>query len=365
MTVFLNPETDKADEATVKAAAAGLRDWQQSRQDLNVALVYGPVSEEDRLYIDKSPVDQLSVTALSRTLGEIGLRFEVLNPVDRTFVPRLTAFDVALSNLHGPFGEDGRLQGLLDYLRIPYCGSGVAASAVAADKILCKRVMGSLGVPTPAWQEWTGGTVEWDGHTVMVKPPLGGSSVGMSLVKDRVDLLGALVDASGPQGHPVLVEEYITGQSVTVGLLELPGNAVLIFPPLATEVHQADFYDAATKLDEDATGGVTVAAADLPAEARAAVLEYAKRIWTGLGLKGSARVDFIVTEDSRVFALEVNSTPGMSAGSNFAVGAELCGLSHGDVVLALLHEALVRPPYDVPLPTPHFTGFPGQREFVA
>ncbi|MFB7377233.1 ATP-grasp domain-containing protein [Kitasatospora purpeofusca] len=362
MTIFLSPDTD---EAAITAAAAGLRDWQQSRQELNVALVYGPVSEEDRLYIDKSPVDQLSITALSRTLGEAGLRFEILNPCEQTFIPRLTAFDVALSNLHGPFGEDGRLQGLLDYLRIPYCGSGVAASAVAADKTLCKRVMSSLGVPTPAWWEWTGGLTEWGDRPVMVKPPLGGSSVGMSLVRDRVDLLGALVDASGPQGHPVLVEEYVSGQAITVGLLELPGDSVLVFPPLLTEVHQADFYDATTKLDQDATGGVTVAAADLPAEARTAVLHYARTLWTGLGLKGSARVDFIVTEDGRVFALEVNSTPGMSAGSNFAVGAGLCGLGHTDIVLALLHEAMARPPYDVPLPTPQFTGFPGQRESVS
>ncbi|MFJ2775726.1 ATP-grasp domain-containing protein [Kitasatospora sp. NPDC087315] len=362
MTVFLSPDND---EAAVKAAAVGLRDWQQSRQDLNVALVYGPVSEEDRLYIDKSPVDQLSITALSRTLGELGLRFEILNPCEPTFVPRLTGFDAALSNLHGPFGEDGRLQGLLEYLRIPYCGSGVAASAVAADKILCKRVMGSLGVPTPAWWEWTGSAVEWSGQAVMVKPPLGGSSVGMALVREEVDLLGALADASGPQRHPVLIEKYVSGQSVTVGLLELPGDSVLLFPPLFTEVHQADFYDAATKLDEDAAGGVTVAAADLPAEVRAAVLEHAKTLWRGLGLKGSARIDFIITADFQVFALEVNGTPGMSSGSNFAVGAGLCGLSHGDVVLALVHEAMARPPYDVPLPTPHFTGFPGQRESVA
>ncbi|WP_323137135.1 hypothetical protein [Streptomyces sp. NBC_01764] len=93
-----------------------------------VALVYGPVSAEDRLYHSKCPTDQRSVTALSEALDRIGARWTVLDPCEPDFITELAGHDVALSNLHGPYGEDGRLQGLLDYLRLPYCGSGVAAS---------------------------------------------------------------------------------------------------------------------------------------------------------------------------------------------------------------------------------------------
>ncbi|MFG2639890.1 hypothetical protein ACGFYP_02760 [Streptomyces sp. NPDC048370] len=94
---------------------------------------------------------------------------------------------------------------------VPYCGSGVAAPAVAADKILCERVMLTLGVPTPGWRVWSGGPANWAGQAVMVKPPFGGSSVGMSLVRDADDLPRALAEAAGESDEEVLVEDYVIG----------------------------------------------------------------------------------------------------------------------------------------------------------
>ncbi|WP_236246433.1 ATP-grasp domain-containing protein [Streptomyces sp. CC210A] len=359
MTLFLTSSS----EAAVQEATATLRDWQRDHQGLRVALIYGPVSAEDRLYHSKCPVDQRSVTALSEALDEIGARWQELNPCKTDFIMELSAYEVALSNLHGPYGEDGRLQGLLDYLRVPYCGSGVGASAVAADKILCKRVMLTLGVPTPSWWVWSpGGAVKWSGRPVMVKPPFGGSSVGMSLVREQAELAKALEDAAGTEGDAVLVEEYLTGTPLTVGMLELPGGEVVVFPPLATEATAAEFYDADTKLDVDSRGGVTVRAAELAPEVLDKVNKHATKLWNGLGLRGSARVDFILTGDGEPQVLEVNSTPGMSRESNFVVGAAMVGLTHTDVVLAMLHEALTRQPYDVPLPSPAFSGSTATRE---
>ncbi|MFE4969139.1 ATP-grasp domain-containing protein [Streptomyces sp. NPDC056660] len=358
MTLFLNPSSGLA----VRKAAEELRDWGQSRQGLGVALIYGPVSAEDRLYHSKCPVEQRSVTALSESLEEIGARWRVLDPCRPDFIMDLAGYDVALSNLHGPYGEDGRLQGLLDYLRVPYCGSGVGASAVAADKILCKRVMLTLGVPTPGWHAWSGGPVTWNGRPLMIKPPFGGSSVDMNLVRDPADLPGALADAAGDAGEAVLVEEYMTGTPMTVGMLELPGGSVVVFPALATEAAEADFYDADTKLDVDSRGAVIVRAAELEPDVLDKVTGHARTLWDGLGLRGSARIDFIVTEDGEPYVLEVNTTPGMSRDSNFAVGAAMVGLTHTDVVLAMLHEALARPPYDVPLPTPAFSSTTLTRE---
>ncbi|MFG2584499.1 D-alanine--D-alanine ligase family protein [Streptomyces malaysiensis] len=358
MTLFLNPSSDLA----VHKAAEELREWGQSRQGLGVALIYGPVSAEDRLYHSKCPIEQRSVTALAAALEEIGARWKVLNPCEPDFIMELVEYDVALSNLHGPYGEDGRLQGLLDYLRVPYCGSGVGASAAAADKILCKRMMLSLGVPTPGWHVWSGGPVTWNERPVMVKPPFGGSSVGMSLVRMPADMPGALANAAGGEGAAVLVEEYVVGTPMTVGLLELPGGSVVVFPPLATEAAEADFYDADTKLDVDSRNTVTVRAADLAPDVLDEITEHARTLWDGLGLRGSARIDFILTEDSGPYVLEVNTTPGMSRDSNFAVGAAMVGLTHTDVVLAMLHEALARPPYDVPLPTPAFANTTLTRE---
>ncbi|MFF4528220.1 ATP-grasp domain-containing protein [Streptomyces sp. NPDC001407] len=358
MTVFLDSSSKQAAHLAVEE----LRKWGQSRQGLGVALIYGPVSAEDRLYHSKCPVEQRSVTALGEALEEIGARWNVLDPTQPDFIRELVSYDVALSNLHGPYGEDGRLQGLLDYLRVPYCGSGVAASTVAADKVLCKRIMLTLGVPTPGWRVWSGGPVNWGSRAVMVKPPLGGSSVGMSLVRDAADLPRALTEAAGEGGDEVLVEDYVVGTPVTVGMLELPGGSVIVFPPLTTEATDAEFYDADTKLDVDSKGTVAVRAAELEPVALNRIARDTRTLWDGLGLRGSARIDFIVTENGDAYALEVNSTPGMSRDSNFAVGAAMVGLTHTDVVLAMLHEALVRPPYDVPLPTPVFTSTTATRE---
>ncbi|MFI2718335.1 ATP-grasp domain-containing protein [Streptomyces collinus] len=358
MTRFLSHSSDLA----VQKAAEELRTWGQSHQGLGVALIYGPVSAEDRLYHSKCPVEQRSVTALAEALEEIGARWKVLNPCEPDFIMDVVGHDVALSNLHGPYGEDGRLQGLLDYLRVPYCGSGVGASAVAADKILCKRVMLTLGVPTPGWQVWAGGPATWNGRQVMIKPPFGGSSVGMSLVRDPADLPSALADAAGDEGAAVLIEEYVSGTPLTVGLLELPGGSVTVFPPLATEATEAEFYDADTKLDVESRGTVTVRAAELTPDVLDRITSDARTLWDGIGLRGSARIDFILTEDGEPYVLEVNSTPGMSRASNFAVGAAMVGLTHTDVVLAMLHEALARPPYDVPLPTPVFSSTTPMRE---
>ncbi|MGW7750290.1 D-alanine--D-alanine ligase family protein [Streptomyces violaceusniger] len=358
MTLFLSPSSDRA----VRKAAEDLRAWGQSRQGLGVALIYGPVSAEDRLYHSKCPVEQRSVTALAGALEEIGARWKVLDPCEPDFIMDLVGYDVILSNLHGPYGEDGRLQGLLDYLRVPYCGSGVGASAVAADKILCKRVMRTLGIPTPGWHVWTSGPATWKGRPVMVKPPFGGSSVGMSLVHSRAELPAALADAAVDEGAAVLVEDYVSGTPLTVGLLELPGGSVIVFPPLATEANEAEFYDADTKIDVDSRGTVTVHAAELAPDVLERITRDVRTLWDGIGLRGSARIDLVLTEDGEPYVLEVNSTPGMSRDSNFAVGAAMVGLTHTDVVLAMLHEALARPPYDVPLPAPAFSSATLTRE---
>ena len=234
------------------------------------------------------------------------------------------------------------------------CGSSVGACAIAADKVLCKRFMTGVGVPTPPWWVWQPGTsTDWRGRAVMVKPALGGSSVGMSLVREAATLIPAVEHAWATDPSPVLIEEYVDGLPVTVGMLELPGG-VLTFPPLATVVRNAEVYDAATKLDADARGTVSVEPADLPAAALQTLAVHARTLRDALGCHGAVRVDFIAAPAGPVYALEVNTTPGLSWDSNFAIGARLCGLDLTDVVRTVLHEALTRPAYDVPLPNPVF-----------
>jgi D-alanine-D-alanine ligase len=142
-----------------------------------------------------------------------------------------------------------------------------------------------------------------------------------------------------------------------VGVLELPGG-IVIFPPLATQAHASDFYDADAKLDETGTGTGTVARAALPAPAATALGATVRRLWEELDCHGMARVDFIVAGDGTAYALEVNTTPGMSHGSNFVTGAGLLGLAPADLITAILREALTRPRYDAPLSAPDFRDRP-------
>ena len=238
----------------------------------------------------------------------------------------LLDFDVVMPAMHGPYGEDGRLQGLLDYLRLPYCGSGVAASAVAADKALCKLAMSGLGVATPRWR-----LADADGRffaaqcaQVMVKPRLGGSSVGMALVRAAGELEDAISAATAIDPVGALIEEFMPGLPVTVGLLELPAG-VLVLPPLAVQPQGGTFYDAETKLDAAGEHNVSYSQSGLPALVMEQLKDQSLRLWHGLGCKGIARIDFMVTSTS-AFALEVNTIPGLSYESNFASVAGQAGL---------------------------------------
>jgi D-alanine-D-alanine ligase len=161
------------------------------------------------------------------------------------------------------------------------------------------------------------------------------------------------------EGDPagVLIEDHVLGLPVTVGVLELPGG-IVTFPPLATEVHTAEFYDAEAKLDAAGEGTVTCTEADLQTPVVVAMNSHARQLWDGIGCNGMARVDFIVGDDGTVAALEMNTTPGMSRGSNFVTGAGLAGLSHADLILSILHEAVARARYDAALPVPDFAGRP-------
>jgi D-alanine-D-alanine ligase len=138
-------------------------------------------------------------------------------------------------------------------------------------------------------------------------------------------------------------------------MLELPGGAIVVFPPLATVVRTGDFYDAEAKLDAQGEGMVSCARADLPHPALEALRKASVQLWEGLGCHGMARADFIAAPDGAVYALEVNTTPGMSYESNFMMAASLNGLRHGDVLMAIIHEAMTRPRYDAPLPVPDFS----------
>jgi D-alanine-D-alanine ligase len=255
--------------------------------------------------------------------------------VGRDVADRLRAekIDVAWLALHGAFGEDGCIQGLLEILGIPYTGSGVLGSAIAMDKIATKRMVEGT-VRMAADRVWRAGEPLPEDlvYPVFAKIPNGGSTLGIVQCDSASGLEKALVDLQ-KLGDTVLVEQKIEGQEITVAVLE--GRAlpvVMIRPKVA-----AGFFDFEAKYTKGQTDYIVPAPISERARERAqkdAVAGYRR-----LGLRGVARADFILDETDVPWFLEINTIPGMTATSLSPMAAKEVGMSFEDLVEEVLEGA--------------------------
>ena len=242
---------------------------------------------------------------------------------------------VALLALHGPGGEDGRLQGLLDLAGIRYSGSGALASAVAMDKAVAKTLLQAAGIPVPG-----GAVVERGGKAprlalpLVVKPVSQGSSLGMTIVRKAVDVPRALALAF-EWDRRALMERYLPGRELTVGVL---GRQAL---PIVEILPQHAFYDFHSKY---ASGGSRhLCPAPLPARAAAAAQALALRSHQALGCRGYSRTDLILSPKGGLTVLEVNTLPGMTSVSLLPDAARAAGLGYGELLERMLQESLTEP----------------------
>ncbi len=256
---------------------------------------------------------------------------------------KLGAVDVVLPILHGPFGEDGTVQGLLELADVPYVGAGVAASALAMDKDLFKKVMRDSGIPVAAHHAIRlGDAVENPfGYPVFVKPARLGSSVGISKVHSEEELAPA-VELAFRHDEKVLVEEFVEGTEVEVGVL---GNRVP--PPVASLPGQIDtlghdWYDFASKYDADGMQ-LVIPPPDLSPETIELLQRRAVDSFIGSECEGLARVDFFVREsDGEVIVNELNTMPGFTATSVWARLFEASGVGYAEALDRLIELALER-----------------------
>jgi D-alanine-D-alanine ligase len=248
--------------------------------------------------------------------------------------------DVVWLALHGRFGEDGCIQGMLEVMGIPYTGSGVYASAVAMDKLATKRLAESLGRDLITAKDWVYRAGEQPPNDVtfpvVVKPCVGGSTLGMQLVNEKEALLGALEEALSLH-HEVLIEERIFGDEITVSVLD--GVAM----PVVRIIPDGGFFD----FDAKYTKGKTVyeVPAVLPEAVTARAQKASENLYVAMGCEGLCRVDFIVRESDNVpVLLEINTLPGMTATSLSPKAAAVVGLSFEDLVERVLMTAHVMTP---------------------
>jgi D-alanine-D-alanine ligase len=241
---------------------------------------------------------------------------------------------VVWNALHGTYGEDGAVQGLCACLRSPCTGSGILASALAMDKVMSKRIFESNGVPTPAWRvlerhETTDALATFP-LPLVVKPANEGSSVGVSVVEDRAAIPAAIELARRFHG-PVIVEEYIAGTEVFVGILD--GRALG-----SVEVRPATkFYDYEAKYKRNDTKYLIPP--ELPRDVIERVEKYALAAYNALGCSGHARPDLRITAAGAPYVLEVNTLPGMTATSLLPKIAKSIGMDYATLCEQILGSA--------------------------
>lgn len=238
---------------------------------------------------------------------------------------------VAFIALHGPLGEDGSIQGLLEVLGIPYTSSGVLASALAMDKVKAKEVFLAHQIPTPAWQvAQKGQKTRVQKFPAVVKPVRQGSAVGVTIVENQSQLPGAL-RRSFRYEDTAIIEQYIQGKELTVGVLnDQPLPVIRIIP-------QNKFYDFESKYAPGGSRHLIPAGLSSSVEKKARFLGVAAH--QSLGCRGATRVDMILDSHNRFFVLEVNTIPGMTETSLLPDAAKASGYSFNKLVLEILKDA--------------------------
>lgn len=249
--------------------------------------------------------------------------------------------EAAFIALHGRYGEDGCVQGLLELMRIPYTGSGVLASALAMHKLYSKQAFASQGILTAPFRHYRRGEeVRSDqlpfGLPVVVKPVQEGSSVGISIVREW-QALGAALELAFRYDSEILIEQYIKGQEVQVGIIEdHPVGAIEIVP-------KNEFYDYEAKYTDGMAEHIFPARLDQQLYARA--LDTGRAAHRALGCSGYSRVDLLVTEHGDCYVLEVNTLPGMTALSLLPeIAAKGGGLSFEALVAVIIESASLKVP---------------------
>lgn len=256
--------------------------------------------------------------------------------------------DIVFPVLHGPFGEDGTVQGAAELAGVAYVGSGVLGSAAAMDKDVAKRLMRDSDLPVASFLSFTASdALSFEavtaklGRPVFVKPARLGSSVGISKATTPEEFEAAVAEAFR-HDRKILVEEYVRGREIECGVLENEDGSLFVsLPGEIAPTNRHAFYSYEAKyLDED--GAEIRVPADLPDDVRDSVRKLAAEAFRALTCEGMARVDFFLREDGTLLVNEVNTLPGFTNISMYPKVFEASGVSYPDLVDRLIRHALAR-----------------------
>jgi D-alanine-D-alanine ligase len=308
---------------------------------LRIAVICGGPSPE-------AEVSRLSAAQVSAALHSRGHACTTLE-VDAELWPALQAgdYDCVFIAVHGRFGEDGTVQGVCELLGLPYIGSDITATAICFDKVMAKRLFRAEGLHTPPWRTVPAApdgpfpiaepmqTVAAElGYPLVVKPRHGGSTIGLSIVREPAGLVAA--HATAAVHGEVLCESFIAGMEVTVGVV---GDNAL---PTLEIISNRPLYDYAAKY----TAGQSrhIIPARLPEAQRRACQDAALRAHRSLGCRDLSRVDVIVDAEGTPWVLEVNAIPGLTELSLLPDAARAAGMAFADLCEGLVRRAMDRAP---------------------
>ena len=304
-------------------------------------LMGGPSAEAE--------VSRVSAGEVAAALAEAGHDAELVE-LDRNTATRLATIapDVVFPALHGPPGEDGTVQGFLEILELPYVGSGVHGSAAAMDKSLAKSVFRNVELPVAPDLVFDADTTPAEadalirrnlGDRVVIKPLRQGSAIGVTLIANGGDLQAGLTSALA-LGDGILIEPYVLGREITVGVLDLHGSQIQALPVIEIRTAHEEWYDYTNRYTQGRSEHI------IPAPLGEALNDKLQAITItahrALGLRDLSRADFIVTDSEEIVLLEVNTMPGMTPTSLFPDGARAVGIEFHELMDKLVTSAIAR-----------------------
>lgn len=304
-----------------------------------VAVVMGGPSAEREVSLNTG-------AAIANALREYGYTNVVEIDLDpRNFGKQLaeSKAEVVFNAVHGLYGEDGRLQTLLEIREMPYTGSGMIASVSCMDKVITKRMLRDAGISTPAClivnKKESGikeKIMQRFSLPVVIKPASQGSSIGVEIVKEENQLDEALANAF-KYSRDILVEEFISGKELTVSMMQKDGEVVAL--PVIHIAPHSGMYDYHSKYTKGATE--YICPVDLDEETTKKVQEISKQAYEVLGCSGVARADVMLDEEGNGYVLEINTVPGMTATSLVPKAAAAAGISFPELCNIILQSASV------------------------
>ena len=309
-------------------------------KDRTIAVVMGGPSAEEQISL-------YTGRAMAEALRGKGYQVKEIRLVPHNFSEQVkeSGADVVVIAVHGLYGEDGRLQSVLEMMGIPYTGSGVLASSVSMNKLTAKRVFLGSGIPTPDYiflhrrdrgkQDMIKVITDKFSLPVVVKPVSQGSSLGVTIEKEISGLQKAL-DEAFQYDEEVLVEEYIAGQETSVCMIRLKDGSVKVWPVILIHPH-AEWYDFNAKYS---VGGVDhLVPAPLPQDIIRTLKDISVKAFEVLGCSGVARTDCMIDQDGKCYVLEMNTVPGMTPTSLVPDAAKAEGTNFSDLCEMILETA--------------------------